>query len=116
MMTPYNCVFGKPYCAKPASRSISQLPGDSALALMRTEPLASGIGVVITDHLMPGLSGAALSRELRKINNDVPIIVLSGLPDAGTEYDALNVAFLQKPFPPHELIQLVHKIAVARAA
>jgi hypothetical protein len=30
----------------------------------------------------------------------MPVIVLSGLPDAEEEYEGLNVAFRMKPLPP----------------
>ncbi len=80
--------------------------GEAGLALLRTNPVASGIGVVITDHMMPGLSGPELVREIREVKPDLPIIVLSGFPDVVDEYEGLTITFRQKPCPPPELIQL----------
>jgi DNA-binding NtrC family response regulator len=65
------------------------------------------IGVVVTDHLMPGCGGPELVRKIRAQNAWIPIIVLSGLPEAMPEYDELDVVFRIKPFPPPELIELV---------
>ena len=80
---------------------------DSALATLRI--LGDRISLIITDHIMPGRNGADFVRELRKENDCVPVIVLSGLVEAEVEYDGLNVVFREKPIPPPELIALVHK-------
>jgi len=78
---------------------------ESALATLRT--LGERISLVITDHVMPGRNGVEFVRELRQENDWVPVIVLSGLPEAETEYEGFNVIFRQKPVPPPELIALV---------
>jgi len=78
---------------------------ESALAILRVLP--DHIGLVITDHLMPGCSGAELVRQMRAAKIGVPVIVLSGLPEAEAEYQGQNVSFRSKPFPPAELIELV---------
>lgn len=78
---------------------------ESALATLRI--LGGRISLIITDHIMPGRNGVEFVRELRKENDDVPVIVLSGLPEAESEYDGLDVVFRQKPVPPPELIALV---------
>ena len=79
----------------------------SALALLRT--LADHIGVVVTDHVMPESSGANLVRAIRAENNWLPIIVLSGLPEAMVEYEGLDVVVRVKPLPPAELMELIRK-------
>ena len=78
---------------------------ESAMASIRV--LGDSIGVVVTDHIMPGHTGSDFVRELRRENDWVPVIVLSGLPEAETEYQGLDVVFRQKPIPPPELIALV---------
>jgi DNA-binding response OmpR family regulator len=77
----------------------------SALALLHA--LDERVGVVVTDHLMPEASGSDLVRAIRAENNWLPIIVLSGLPEAIVEYEGLDVVFRVKPLPPAELIELV---------
>jgi DNA-binding response OmpR family regulator len=77
---------------------------DSALATLRGLP--DRVGVVVTDH-MPGCNGSELVQQIRLLNSWLPVIVLSGLPDAETEYEGLDVVFRSKPFPPAELIELV---------
>ncbi len=79
---------------------------ESALAMLRAFP--DRIGAVVTDHLMPGASGSELVRKIRAFRPRLPVIVLSGLPDAESEYRELDVIFRTKPLPPPELIELLH--------
>lgn len=84
--------------------------GQSALALMRSEPGRERIGVVITDHFMPDMDGVEFVKQLRAFNREVPVIVISGQPDADTEYAGLDVIFRNKPCDPEDLITLVRTI------
>lgn len=85
---------------------------DSALALARSGP-GNDIGVVLTDHIMPGVSGAEFVRRLRQVNPSVPVVVITGMPEADQEYAGLDVHFRPKPFPPVELIALVRRLLAA---
>jgi DNA-binding NtrC family response regulator len=78
---------------------------ESALATLRV--IRDHIGVIVTDHLMPGCGGPELIRRVRAENDWIPVVVLSGMPDAAFEYDGLEVVFRAKPFPPPDLIDLV---------
>ena len=78
---------------------------ESALATLRV--LRNQIGVIVTDHLMPGCSGSELVRRIRAENDWLPVIVLSGLAEAESEYAGLEVVFRPKPLPPPDLIDLV---------
>ena len=78
----------------------------AALALLRSSP-GESIATVITDHIMPGVSGAIFVRDLRQVRPAVSVVVISGMADAEDEYAGLNVRFRQKPCPPQELIALL---------
>ena len=80
---------------------------NGALALLSSDPGREKIGAVITDHLMPGMDGVEFVRQLRSFNPEIPVIVISGLPDADQEYQRLNVIFRLKPCEPDDLINLV---------
>jgi len=84
---------------------------DSALATLRALP--GRFGLVITDHLMPGTTGSGLVRQMRAEHLWLPVLVLSGLAEAETEYEGLDVSFRVKPFPPPELIELVQTLLEA---
>jgi DNA-binding response OmpR family regulator len=79
---------------------------ESALALLRSK-VSEGIGAIITDHIMPGSSGAEFVRALRAAKSGVPVIVITGLAEAESDYQGLGITFRQKPCPPEELIALV---------
>lgn len=78
----------------------------SALALLRTEPGQQKVGVVITDHIMPDMTGVDFVRQLRSFNPNIPVIVISGLAEAEHAYDGLDVIFRVKPCDPEDLINL----------
>lgn len=81
---------------------------DSALALLRSETFRSNIGAIVTDHIMPEVSGPEFVSMLREIAPDLPIIVISGMAQAEEEYTSfVNVVFRTKPMQPTELIELV---------
>ena len=78
----------------------------SALALLRST-LGQEIGLVVTDHIMPGMDGAEFVRQLRSFNPEIPVIVISGMAEAEQEYADLSVMFRTKPCEPEDLIALV---------
>ncbi len=82
---------------------------ETAHALLRSDGVGSSIGVIVTDHILPGASGAEFVRQVRLINAEVPVIVITGLPEVESEYAGLNVIFRNKPCPPPELIALVRQ-------
>jgi len=79
---------------------------DTALSLLRS-PVGETLDLIITDHIMPGTSGAEFVRMLRALKPDIPVVVISGMPEVDEEYEGLDVSFHQKPVPPPELIKLV---------
>jgi DNA-binding response OmpR family regulator len=81
----------------------------AALALLGNPVLSNALRLIITDHVMPGPSGAAFARQLRRFSQ-VPVIVVSGLPEAEEEYEGVDVRFLAKPCLPEELIRQVRKV------
>jgi CheY-like chemotaxis protein len=84
--------------------------GQQALERLNDPETSPPIGLVITDHLMPVMSGPEFVAELRRSGYTLPVIVLSGLPDAETAYQGLNVVFRLKPFDPDSLIRLVQDL------
>ena len=78
-----------------------------ALALLKSDAGRATIGLVVTDHLMPEMNGADFVREIRSFVPNLPVIVISGLPEAHNAYDGLEVLFLAKPCEPEDLIAIV---------
>jgi DNA-binding NtrC family response regulator len=84
------------------------LQGAHALELLNNPE--NSIGLIVTDHLMPVMSGPQFVAEVRRRGFTLPVVVLSGLPDAESAYDGLNVVFRLKPCDPESLIRLVQEL------
>ncbi|MBT9329690.1 response regulator [Paracidobacterium acidisoli] len=78
-----------------------------ALEMLDFSEMQNSPGLVITDHLMPGMDGPQFVTILRERLPQIPVLVLSGLPDVETQYDHLDVVFRMKPLAPEQLISLV---------
>jgi CheY-like chemotaxis protein len=81
-----------------------------ALEQLRSNEFPINIRMVITDHLMPGITGAEFVKALRETHPDIPVLVISGLEEAEDEYQGLNVQFRLKPVVPDSLLDCVHKM------
>lgn len=77
---------------------IEAASGDDALRLMNE---GARFDLLVTDHLMPGLSGTDLAREVREARPGLPVLLVSGY----AEYEGLNpdLPRLTKPFRKDEL-------------
>lgn len=81
-----------------------------AISMLEDEQLLHSINLVVTDHWMPGMNGPEFVASLRRRLPVIPVLVLSGLPDAEEEYSGLNVIFRIKPLAPDQLIALVESL------
>jgi signal transduction histidine kinase/ActR/RegA family two-component response regulator len=78
--------------------------GEEALALLETD---EDIGVLVTDFAMPGMTGADLTRLVRRHRPGLPVLIVTGyaekavLQDLGREP---GIRILSKPIPPSALI------------
>ncbi len=81
-----------------------------ALEQFQTHDFPSSIDLVITDHVMPGMTGAEFVRELRALHKDLPVLVISGMEDAEDEYRDLDVTFRTKPLLPDNLLLSVERM------
>ena len=82
--------------------------GDGSEALtMLTGPQADSIDALVLDLMLPGLGGLDLCRELRKLNNTTPILVISARDSETDRVLGLEVGaddYLVKPFGLRELV------------
>jgi CheY-like chemotaxis protein len=67
------------------------------------------LDLLLTDIVMPGGSGDALARELRRERPELKVIYMSGYSDESVRGEAARegIPFVQKPFTPHALIKVV---------
>lgn len=70
--------------------------------------------IVITDIMMPRLSGLDMAKELKQINPDIPIIILSAFSEKEKLFDAIDIGvtkYFLKPFDPDELLDYINGLA-----
>jgi CheY-like chemotaxis protein len=79
--------------------------GEEALQLL-TEGLRPDL--LVTDHLMPGISGTELAREVRVRLPSTPVLVVSGYADV--EGIAPDLPRLTKPFRQADLVAIVNEL------
>lgn len=71
------------------------------------------VDVLVTDVVLPGLSGVEVARRLRGVHQGLQVIVVSGYPEQVAD-DLAGVAFVQKPFLLPDLVAAV-EAALARS-
>jgi CheY-like chemotaxis protein len=105
--------------AKLAARTLEELSyvpvamtsGTDALAAFRVDP--ARFDALITDELMPGISGCALVREVRGLRHEMPILVMTGYIGGGLMERALEAGaddVLKKPLFAHDLATALARV------
>jgi CheY-like chemotaxis protein len=91
---------------------------DGTEALRAAEAFGPGIDVLVSDVVMPGMSGPELARRLQRTRPDLRVLYMSGYTDDTVvrEAAATGGGFLQKPFDPDTLERKVHELFTARRA
>lgn len=88
---------------------LEAVDGVDALSKLESEK----IDMVIMDIMMPNMDGWELCREIRKLNNDLPILMLTAKGETAQKVKGFNLGtddYLVKPFEPAELIVRVKSI------
>lgn len=70
--------------------------------------------IIITDIMMPNLTGLEMAKEIRKVDSDIPIIILSAFSESDKFLDAIDIGVVKyfiKPFDPDELLDYIESIA-----
>lgn len=83
--------------------------GEDALTTARTR---ARIDLLVTDLIMPRMSGAELARQLQNEHPDLPVLYMSGYLDDDLLHRDLKPSqnLLAKPFTPSQLERRVHEI------
>ncbi len=69
--------------------------------------------VILLDKKLPGIDGLDVLRELNELNYHPKVIMITGYGNVESAVETMKlgaVDFLQKPFKPEEIIQLVDKV------
>jgi PAS domain S-box-containing protein len=92
---------------------------DANEALRLLDEEGAHVALVITDVVMPGMSGRDLGERLALLRPGVPVVYMSGFADEDVIRRGLlkeGRPFLQKPFTPHDLARVVREALDAEAA
>lgn len=95
---------------------IAVLSPERALEQYRGGEFPAPIDLIITDHIMPGMSGAQFVREVRRFDKEVPVLVISGMAEAEDEYGDLDIHFRLKPLLPDNLLASANRLVAERSA
>lgn len=76
------------------------------LSARHSEP----INILLTDVVMPGISGPDLAAQLRKTRNDLMVLCMSGYDRNLISQHALEDSFLLKPFTPQALTSRISEL------
>ena len=69
--------------------------------------------ILITDIMMPNVTGLEMAREIRKIDENIPIIILSAFSESDKFLDAIDIGVVKyfiKPFDPDELLDYIESV------
>lgn len=80
--------------------------GEEALSLVAETPFDA----IVSDLVMPGMSGVDLLKSVRERDQDVPIVIVTGRPAVESAITAVEcgaLRYLVKPVPPKELRETV---------
>ena len=86
---------------------------DGTQAIAICERLDRPIDLLITDVVMPLMSGPQLARRIASVRPDLPVLLISGYADQALIHQGLRepgTAFLQKPFTPNALARRVREL------
>ncbi|MBR9856294.1 MAG: sigma-54-dependent Fis family transcriptional regulator [Gammaproteobacteria bacterium] len=69
-------------------------------------------GVVVTDINMPGMTGLELLQQIKQLDPDIPVILITGFGDISMAVGAIRNGaydFIEKPFSADLLLDVVHR-------
>jgi two-component system cell cycle sensor histidine kinase/response regulator CckA len=93
---------------------------DGAAALALTRDFKGTIDVLLTDSVMPYMSGRELARRLSDVRPDMKVLYMSGYTEgAASRSDMLDgdeKDFIQKPFSASALVRKIRSLLAESAA
>ena len=85
--------------------------GPEGLQLFRSHP----VDAVVLDYQMPGMNGDVVAVKMKRMNSDIPIMLLSGYEPLPTNKLSSVDSFLSKSQPPDILLSRLHDLLGGRS-
>ena len=102
------CTFMKHSLEIGGYRVLTANSGHEAMDVLVTQ--GHELCLVVTDVLMPGMTGAALAKAVGQLCPGLPVLYVSGY--YGNEDQVSTTTCLEKPFTPAELLKRVQALAM----
>jgi CheY-like chemotaxis protein len=84
---------------------------DPQAALQRFRETPDAFAAIVTDEVMPDMTGAVLAKEIRALRPSIPIVLCTGAPETRRgSRERWAQAVIRKPYQPRELSLLVHGV------
>lgn len=84
--------------------------GNGRDGLEKGRDVIGEIDLVVTDLIMPEMSGVELMRELRSLRSDVACLYMTGYSREDIDEPLDGAELIQKPFTPAQLIERIDEI------
>jgi CheY-like chemotaxis protein len=107
---PLRAAMRKSLLEGKAAVVVRALDASEALCMVESPEFAQGLALVITGHLMSGISGPEFVEEFRSRMPEVPVLVLSAVPDAEQEYKGIPQVFVSWASGGDELRSIVSRL------
>ena len=89
---------------------VRALDAAEALCVVESPELGPGLQLVITGHVMSGIPGPEFVAEIRTRMPEVPVLVLSGSPEAEKQYEGISRVIHSQTSSAEELRVLVTRV------
>jgi excisionase family DNA binding protein len=90
-------------------RVSSALGGRQALEIIHRE----NVDIILLDLMMPEMNGAETLKEIRKTDEKIPVIIVTGFPDSALLYEAMSISpvlMLPKPLDKKQLFSAISMV------
>ncbi len=80
---------------------------------VESEVREGGYHILVLDLMMPDVDGIEVLRRVRRVDDDIAVIVFTGYPSLDTAVEAMEldaVAYLQKPFDPERFRDALDRV------
>jgi CheY-like chemotaxis protein len=111
---PLRASMRKSFLEGQAPTVVRALDAAEALCLVESPEIARELTLVITGHVMSGVSGPEFVAEIRSRLPHVPVLVMSAVPGSEREYHDIPDVLVSQTKSPEELRGLVSRLVGGR--
>ena len=87
---------------------------DSAAALAYVQENLDKLALIVTDQLMPNVSGLDIAEHAKRLRGELPVVLITGRADSAVSASAKRLGverFMKKPFRIDDLLSAVRELA-----